>query len=70
MDLYAHAKSVIESQVCEIHKERPVINFYNNKFGIECCCSDFKIICFKLALKLLLEQKNKKMSVAWRKPED
>jgi hypothetical protein len=69
MDLYAHAKSVIELQLCEIHKTHPNVYFIDNRVAIDCCCSDFKVICLKLLITILISHKDNKLTVAWKKPK-
>jgi hypothetical protein len=67
MDLYAHAKSVIELQVCEIHNKPPQVDFTDEKIGIDCCCGEFKI-CLRILVTLLISEKDKTLSVVWKKP--
>jgi hypothetical protein len=67
MDLYAHAKSVIELQLCKIHKKHPQVKFINDRIVIDCCCSEFKIICLKVLVNLLISHKNKDLTVVWKK---
>jgi hypothetical protein len=69
MDLYAHAKSVIELQVCGIHNKYPSVYFNNGEFGIDCCCGDFKIRCLKIVISMLLSEKDNKLSVVWKRPQ-
>ena len=69
MDLYAHAKSVIELQLCEIHQEKPQVKFIDERIIIDCCCSDFKVTCLKALVNLLISpHRDKNLSVVWKKP--
>lgn len=67
MDMYAYAKSVVESQVCEVHNQHPRVRVVNNDFSIDCCCRDFKIECLKTVIQILVSEKDKKLRVAWKK---
>ena len=69
MDLYAHAKSVVELQACPIHHKHPHVSYDKGKFEIDCCCSAFKVNCLKVVIAYLLGESESKLSVVWKKPE-
>jgi hypothetical protein len=61
---------VIEFQVCKIHNEMPLLELINNVIIINTCCSDFKVTCLKLLVRILVEHKDQKMELVWKKPDE
>jgi hypothetical protein len=69
MDLNAHVKSVIEGTACKYHNKNPQLEFINGQIEVTCCCPDFKVICLKKLIRVLIEYKDEPLQIAWRKPE-
>ena len=70
MDLNAHVKSVIEVTACKYHNENPQLEFIGGQIEVTCCCPDFKVICLKKLIRVLIEYKDEPLQIAWRKPGD
>ena len=66
MDLEAHAKSVIESLACAVHHQYPSVIISDHQVETKWCCPNFKIICLRELVKLLMADR-KPLSVAWKK---
>jgi len=74
MELYTHVKTVIESQTCPVHYEKPLMEGAGEgeKIDLTCCCTEFKLACFKLMLQILTaykEDSEQPLKVAWKKQE-
>jgi hypothetical protein len=68
MDLNTHVKSVIKFMTCTIHHQPPLIAIVGERIKIECCCSDFKILCLKKMIELLVQYKDHAPEAAFKVP--
>ncbi|HTD39217.1 MAG TPA: hypothetical protein VK671_01265 [Mucilaginibacter sp.] len=68
MDLGAHVKSVIELTACKYHNQNPLLEFIDDQVVVIACCPDFKVICLKKLIRILIEHRDQTLRVAWRSP--
>ena len=68
MRTFADLKSIVEAEVCPVHHQHPIIQEYDKKVSVVCCCQDFEIATNMLMIILMqvLTQK-KPLKVAWKK---
>ena len=69
MDLNTHVKSAIERLTCSIHHQNPSVILTGENIVINCCCSNFKVICLKLLIRSLVEHKGQTINIEWKKAD-
>jgi hypothetical protein len=65
MELFPQVRSLIESQVCEVHDEHANLLIVDGKVVIECCCAEFKLKCY--SMKIHFKENIKPLSIVWKK---
>ena len=64
INLNAHVKSLVETTACPIHHQKPLLEISDGKIIINCCCSDFKVMCLKQVIRVLIQEKDNTLQVA------
>jgi hypothetical protein len=64
MALNNRIRSEIDQMTCSVHKERPFLVIVDGRIQVSSCCPEFKIICLRKLIHLLIELEEQELAVS------